>query len=377
MYEQYRFKSLTLEFEPTCPSSQAGAVGLYLDYDPDDSEVTNLAQLMEAESAYFGPVWLAARIWLDSAASKQWFYTSQSTTNGAAAVDRQQNPADLYVVVDKVGGSVPLGYIVAKYEVEFRHPKPAGATLLSWFNPTGPLLGAAATYTPLYNSVNINNASYCRGFTSDSLYASNDASPDNLLSWTPNISRATTMLISASIQCSAISGTANFYINKGPWGTPTQLLTFTVTSTAGTGNSVYTTINPGDTIWMAFTSGTSANVSTITVSIAVCNTQNFGASKLLTEEKSLPPRGESLSAADYTANPPAVPDGYGRVMVTFLDEALSARPIEDRITTIERLLAERASDRHIITISDDDFSVAQGARAPNSRRSTSATPAPR
>ncbi len=122
-YESYKFKRLRFKFVPTCPTSQAGAVYLTGEFDPQDPAPTSERQIASYDGTVFGAVW--ARHDYNVAARNLNKRTSYFVRNGTVP------NADLplydvgYVVIGTTGvtGEPTIGKLWLEYEVELTTPQ--------------------------------------------------------------------------------------------------------------------------------------------------------------------------------------------------------------------------------------------------------------
>jgi len=119
-FEKFSFKRLKFTYQPNCPSTTTGTVAMYADYDPVDTAVSNMAQLMEHGDAVEGSVWhqIELNIHPRKLNAMKWYYVQNQLTNTASAVDRQQNQLDFRLFVDKIPTNTELGSLVVEYDVE-------------------------------------------------------------------------------------------------------------------------------------------------------------------------------------------------------------------------------------------------------------------
>jgi hypothetical protein len=149
-FEKYRFTKFVVKYLPAPGSGTQtpGIVGQYLDYDPDDSAVTNITQLMQNETACVSAPWVPNAISLDTAENAQkWYYTQQTYTNSSDAAARQANQADWYFCTDKVPANTTLGIIEIDYTIQFKSAKtPAPLVMSATTNTTSGSVTGSTTF---------------------------------------------------------------------------------------------------------------------------------------------------------------------------------------------------------------------------------------
>lgn len=158
-YQKFKWNYLRFIFVPSCPTTTAGSVFLYLSYDYVDSAPTNLAQVDVSADSSTGPAWLgtpidgelAFRPGLEVSISnhvnadvnrftQKWYYVRDSnnanlstggalggvipaglTFAGGSVPDTAARPGIIYYGSD-VNSTATLGRMYVCYDVEFSDP---------------------------------------------------------------------------------------------------------------------------------------------------------------------------------------------------------------------------------------------------------------
>lgn len=130
-YEKYRFLDLEIAYAQESNTSVSGTVVHCFDYDAQDAAPTTVQQVMDNNDAKVGPPWVSTSVKLDVTQNAQkWFYCQNSSANGAAAADRQQDQAIYRIWADRIGNNVMLGGLFVRGRVEVTGSRPISALAL-------------------------------------------------------------------------------------------------------------------------------------------------------------------------------------------------------------------------------------------------------
>lgn len=117
-FDKYRFTSLSFEYIPLMPTTQAGRVGLIFDYDSQDALPTIRADCYSYQHSVEGPVWdrLLLKVKTDSVVR----YTDFGSTTDFKLIDLGQ----MIIFSDATSASLTLGDVLVHYTVELIEPQP-------------------------------------------------------------------------------------------------------------------------------------------------------------------------------------------------------------------------------------------------------------
>lgn len=189
LYSEYRFKSLAFYFQPTTSVTTNGSIGMYIGYDPTKSGAASMAALMANESAEMGPVYAPLVLRLDPKTyANRWYYTDPATADTATALDRQNDPGDFRLCIDKMLANVAFGYLFVEGEIEFRTPKsPASAAFSAPIQQPGTIATQSGPSTTTYY-MNYNlSAATNRGFSYEVRLSNVDSTVPNFVGYAYDI----------------------------------------------------------------------------------------------------------------------------------------------------------------------------------------------
>lgn len=151
MYEKFMFEEVSLEYEPMCPVTLSGAVGLMFDPDAGDSlapgDFPDMLNNQHSNSSSLGEKLIVSLSWKRD--QMQWYYNSPTTATDTIGTLRTTCPARAYVLqgLAAVGDLNRFGgYLYVKYKCyfcDYHPPTSSGFTILKKTSPTTP-----QTYTP-------------------------------------------------------------------------------------------------------------------------------------------------------------------------------------------------------------------------------------
>lgn len=150
-FEQFSFKGFQVCYEAGCPSSTAGTVLMYHDYDPVSSASANAVRVLANETSVEAPVWSGCSLRSDCSKqmiSKLYVGADIAATTLTAAEARQSFFGILRVYMDKgPSTSVFAGYVYVEYDVELYTPIPPGPVSLTGNGPLSIAYSAGANVT--------------------------------------------------------------------------------------------------------------------------------------------------------------------------------------------------------------------------------------
>jgi len=123
-FEKYKFKSLTFSYQPTCPTTTAGGIGLAIVYDAADDIPNNRTELFNAESCvraavYDGLSLPCKKVHLNKVLHTRDLHHGLVDANELRTSDVGYMIAAIY----NVDHDVQYGDLYVSYEVEFSGPK--------------------------------------------------------------------------------------------------------------------------------------------------------------------------------------------------------------------------------------------------------------
>lgn len=163
-FDKYRFTSLSFEYVPLQPTTQAGRVGLIFDFDSQDALPTLRADCYSYAHSVEGPVWdrLTLKVKTDSTVR----FTEFGSTLDLKLIDLGQ----LIVFSDAVGSTITLGDVLVHYTVELIEPQPNPVLSSQAFHSSGGV-GLGATVSKGAPLVKVSSSSTFTDFTATFLNA--------------------------------------------------------------------------------------------------------------------------------------------------------------------------------------------------------------
>jgi hypothetical protein len=137
-FERYRIRKLIVKYLTACAATFSGAIGLMIDYDPDDKEVTSFVELNANESSVLGSVTHSMSTSGTWPKKDVWYYNHASNANinnTDVDVEKKWNfPGRLQVVTSdssSTDAAKLAGFISVSYEIEFLRLRPSPVTLVA------------------------------------------------------------------------------------------------------------------------------------------------------------------------------------------------------------------------------------------------------
>jgi len=123
-YEYYHFRSLRFEYRPTCPTTQAGAIYMAIDYDAADPSPTNKQSMMAYDSSCRTSVWTTLSVNSKNSSANAFSKEHFTRVAGVTGDIKTYDVGNLFVATSNTTGSdVLCGELYVHYDVDLRSPQ--------------------------------------------------------------------------------------------------------------------------------------------------------------------------------------------------------------------------------------------------------------
>jgi len=123
-FEKYKFKSLTFSYQPTCPTTTAGGIGLAIIYDAADDIPNNRTELFNAESCVRAAVYDSLTLPCKKIHLNKLLHTRDLHHGLVDANElRTSDVGYMIAAVYNISSDIQFGDLYVSYEVEFSGPK--------------------------------------------------------------------------------------------------------------------------------------------------------------------------------------------------------------------------------------------------------------
>jgi len=161
LYQKYRYKYLTFEYNSVVPATQTGGLVSAVFADPDTNVLDNegadaLRTMFSSKTAQTNQVWQDSYQTYHPPGSQDadgWYWCPRSNVDISVAQQRQEECGEYLLLLTTASEqAVTLGYVTVHYKVEFMYPESTGSDAFS---------------TRFYASENLSTANPFGGLTED------------------------------------------------------------------------------------------------------------------------------------------------------------------------------------------------------------------